>query len=104
MIALQSIEQHAPSFTDEGVQKLFSENRDRYIAQSAATVGGVVAPLPPRDGLSESRRAELKAALDDIENCPVEEVNGKIRFHLATGPIDVDRQTAVFMRWKRKYA
>lgn len=104
MIVLDSIEPQAPSYTDAGVQKLFSENRDRYIAQSAATAGGVVAPLPACDGLSESRRAELKAALDDIENCPVEEVNGKIRFHLATGPIDVDRQTAVFMRWKRKYA
>lgn len=104
MIASNTLGPMPKPYDDTSVPKLLSENRDRYIAQSAATVGGVVAPLPACDGLSDSRRAELKAALDDIENCPVEEVNGKIRFHLATGPIDVDRQTAVFMRWKRKYA
>lgn len=27
--------------------KLLSDNRERYIAQSAATRGGLVAPLPP---------------------------------------------------------
>lgn len=39
-------ESQVPPYTDGSVAKLFSENRDRYIAQSAATVDGTVAPLP----------------------------------------------------------
>jgi hypothetical protein len=46
MIALHGIEQHAPPYTDGSITKLFSENRARYIEQSAATARGKVAQLP----------------------------------------------------------
>lgn len=46
MIASRLTEQSVPTYTDESVAKLFSENRERYIAQSLATKNGVVAPLP----------------------------------------------------------
>lgn len=32
-----------------GAMKLLGDNRDRYVAQSAATKNGKVAPLPPRE-------------------------------------------------------
>lgn len=41
--------------------KLLSDNRDRYIAQSAATVGGHVAPLPPSAADSPGPAAGLTA-------------------------------------------
>lgn len=46
MIVSASIETMAPPYTDDSVAKLFSENRERYIAQSAATAQGKIAQLP----------------------------------------------------------
>jgi hypothetical protein len=46
MIITSTLEMALPPYTDGCVAKLFSENRERYIAQSAATHNGVVAPLP----------------------------------------------------------
>ena len=46
MIVSANIETMAPPYTDGSVAKLFSDNRDRYIAQSAATAQGKIAQLP----------------------------------------------------------
>jgi hypothetical protein len=40
-----AIRKHHPQ--DPSLEKLLSDNRDRYVAQSAATKCGQVAPLPP---------------------------------------------------------
>ena len=42
-----------PDYADSA-HKLLSDNRDRYIAQSAATRNGVVAPLPARPRIPAS--------------------------------------------------
>lgn len=97
MIALDSIEQHAPSYTDGSVQKLLSENRDRYIAQSAATVDGKVAELPPVRDWKKS----LAAALHDLDTCATELTeDGRVLMHLATGPQVVDMRAFESIRFK----
>ena len=45
MIASRTIEPQAAPYLDPSVAKLLSDNRDRYIAQSKATVDGIVPPI-----------------------------------------------------------
>ena len=44
--------------------------------------------------MSEEKKAALMAALIDFETCRIEAVGDKFRFHLKSGPVDLDRRTA----------